>query len=75
MEEAKLVAEGISIVRHSDPRTKNLARRWPYGTDINKENVPWQPISDVGFHSVVATSSGAIWASGSEGRIGRLTLP
>lgn len=57
------------------PGRKTWLAVGPTGTDITKENLPWQPISDVGFHSAVATSSGAIWASGSEGRIGRLTLP
>ncbi|MCU0720954.1 MAG: hypothetical protein MUC83_14685 [Pirellula sp.] len=57
------------------PSQKSWLAVGPTGTDIAKENRPWEPLSDIGFHSVVATPSGAIWASGSDGRIGRLSLP
>lgn len=54
------------------------ARSWiavgPTGTDMLRENRQWEPLSDVGFHSVMATPTGAVWACGSDGRIGRLSL-
>ncbi|MFN7288980.1 MAG: WD40/YVTN/BNR-like repeat-containing protein [Pirellula sp.] len=57
------------------PSQKSWLAVGPTGTDIAKENRPWERLNDIGFHSVVATQSGAIWASGSDGRIGRLSLP
>lgn len=57
------------------PSQKSWLAVGPTGTDIVKENRQWEPLSDIGFHSVVVTPSGAIWASGSDGRIGRLSLP
>jgi photosystem II stability/assembly factor-like uncharacterized protein len=59
----------------SIPNRRTWIAVGPTGTDIARDGRTWEALNSTGFHSVVTTSAGAIWACGSEGRIGRLTLP
>jgi len=46
----------------------------PSGSDYSSNGAhSWQPFSTTGYHAVKASSSGkALWASGSQGRLGKL---
>jgi photosystem II stability/assembly factor-like uncharacterized protein len=48
----------------------------PSGCDFSRKGgEDWQPLSDTGFHSARFSPDGsALWASGSNGRIGKLTV-
>jgi photosystem II stability/assembly factor-like uncharacterized protein len=60
-----------SAVSYSAP-----AKVWvavgPSGTDTSRDGEHWTPFSDVGFHALSCTRDGTLWASGSDGRVGRL---
>ncbi len=46
----------------------------PSGSDISHDQGrTWETFSDTGFDSVVCTTDGACWASGSKGRVARLS--
>lgn len=54
---------------------KRLIAVGPNGSDTSFDGGrSWQRFSDVGFHSVVCVAGGTCWASGSGGRVARLTL-
>ena len=44
----------------------------PSGTDYSRDGEHWTAFSDIGFHSLSCTRDGTLWASGSDGRVGRL---
>ena len=44
----------------------------PTGCDWSKDRESWNPLSDIGFHTMFTTEDGNIWASGAQGRIGIL---
>ena len=44
----------------------------PSGCDISRDGNAWQPLSDVGFHTLFATPDQTVWAAGSNGRVGRI---
>jgi hypothetical protein len=46
----------------------------PSGSDLSEDGGrTWVTFSETGYDSVVCTADGACWASGSQGRVGRLT--
>jgi len=47
----------------------------PTGSDAATELDRWQPLSDIGFHTLHVASDGSVWAAGAGGRVGRWTDP
>ena len=47
----------------------------PTGSDAATELDRWQPLSDMGFHTLHVASDGSVWAAGAGGRVGRWTDP
>jgi photosystem II stability/assembly factor-like uncharacterized protein len=57
---------------HGAPRT--VMAVGPSGSDLSRDGGrSWVTFSGTGYDSVVCTADGACWASGSGGRVGRLT--
>jgi enoyl-CoA hydratase/carnithine racemase len=53
---------------------RTLVAVGPSGSDVTRDGGrTWSRFSDTGFHSVVCVP-GTCWASGTEGRVARLTL-
>ncbi len=44
----------------------------PNGTDYSRDGEHWNAFSDIGFHALACTRDGTLWASGSDGRVGRI---
>ena len=45
----------------------------PSGCDWSPDGQAWHDLSDIGFHALSLSSQGSVWASGSQGRVARIS--